>query len=249
MLSLYDQIAEVGCTSLDPCPTPTNCPGGIQFSSQFVDALQCQAIPGATVAGLGDDGVPFEGAAATTAADGTFGICLPSGEPLTVELTAPLYPITYSPEVFQPDAGSFFIAQILQFSSQEIQSFASIFPGGIDPSKAVIIIRVIAEVCRAQFAGWSFALALPDGGPVPDGGYQLIYSGSTAVPEANLTETGSEGAALFYNIDPSISSFLVVTASNLDAGSACQPINASMGFTGRVFVSGGAASAVPIMLP
>lgn len=232
-----------------PCPTPTDCPGGIQFSSQFVDALECQVIPGAAVSALGDNGVPFEGAAATTAPDGTFGICLPSGQSLTVQLTAPLYPITYSPEVLGMDAGSFFIAQILQFSSQEIQSFGSIFPGGIDPSKAVIIIRVIGEQCRGQFAGWSFALTLPDGGPMPDGGYQLIYSGSNAVPEANLTQTGSEGAALFYNIDPTLSSFLVVTAANPDAGSACQPINASMGFTGRVFVSGGAATAEPIMLP
>ena len=63
-----------------------------------------------------------------------------------------------------------------------------------------------------------------------------------------MTASSSKGAALFYNLDPSLSGFLTLTAQAPDAGS-CQVINEGLGFTGRVYVTGGSITVVPFLLP
>lgn len=96
-------------------------------------------------------------------------------------------------------------------------------------------------------AGWTLGLALPDGGPIPDGGYQLAYIGTSGIPDTGATATSSAGSALFYNIDPSITDFVAVTATNADAGS-CVPVNSTLGFTGRLFVAEEGITAYSILL-
>ena len=112
----------------------------------------------------------------------------------------------------------------------------------------MIIAKLASTQCFGDQAGWTFGISLPDGGLLPDGGYQLVYTGASYVPAPNAVATSSTGAALFYNIDPTISDFLLVTAAAPDDG-GCAPINGGLGFTGRVFVSGGAVSIDPFLLP
>jgi hypothetical protein len=52
----------------------------------------------------------------------------------------------------------------------------------------------------------------------------------------------------FRLYDTQLSDFFVVTYQNPDAG-ACTVQNLSLGFTGRVYVAGGAVSACPLFLP
>jgi hypothetical protein len=134
------------------------------------------------------------------------------------------------------------------FSTASLSVFSSLVPGGFDPTKAQVVIKVVGESCHAQEGGWSVAPMLPDGGPLPDGGFQIIYLGSSDLPDPTATATSKAGIAVVYNIDPSFSSFLTLTASNPDAG-GCEAIAGAEGFTGRLFVAGGATTIDFIMLP
>jgi hypothetical protein len=190
--------------------------------------------------------VPFSTAAATSSSDGNFALCLPTGSPFTIQIQAAGYPTTYYAEMLDPAAGGF--AQMAMLSTGDIQAFEGIFPGGDQPNTALVVAKLTGTACFTDLAGWTFDLALPDGGPLPDGGYQLIYLGPTAVPDSSLTSTSSKGAALIYNLDPSLSSFLTLSAQTPDAGS-CQVINSGLGFTGRIYVSGGSLTIDPFLLP
>jgi hypothetical protein len=157
------------------------------------------------------------------------------------------YPTGYGPEL---SLGSDFdFAQLPGISQSELLAFGGLAPGGIQPEGAIVVAKVVANDCADSIPGWSFALALPDGGPLPDGGYQLLYfePGFTPAPGGG-TATTKTGTAMFYNIDPTLSSFLTFAATNPDAGS-CQPMNAELGFTGRVYVTGGGVTIAPVLLP
>jgi hypothetical protein len=197
------------------------------------------------VGAIGEDGVPIAGAAATSAGDGAFVVCLPPGVAFSMEITAATYPITYYAEMLNVDAG--YIAQMPMVSTGELGVLQAFLPGGYDATKALILVKLTGET--ELYDGWSFSIALPDGGPVPDGGYSLVYLGSSSTPDPTATATTHTGAALYYNVDPTLSSFYVVTVSNADAGSASEVENAAEGFTGRVYVAGGAATVDPILLP
>ena len=113
-----------------------------------------------------------------------------------------------------------------------------------------MVVKLTAtSVCIPYYAGWSFGLTLPDGGPVPDGGYQVIYLGSGGLPDPLATATSTPGTGLIYNLDPSISNFFVVSAINPDAGATCPSDNAALGLTGRVFVGGDDVTIAPFLLP
>jgi hypothetical protein len=190
--------------------------------------------------------VPFAGAAATAQSNGNFAICLPSGSPFSIQIQAASYPTTYYAEMLDPSSGGF--AQMAMLSNGEIQAFGGLFPGGENPNTALVVAKMTGDVCFPNLGGWTFDLALPDGGAIADGGYQLIYLDSSGVPDPTNTVTSSKGAALFYNLDPSLSGFLTLTATTPDAGS-CQIINMGLGFTGRIFVAGGSITVVPFLLP
>ncbi len=190
--------------------------------------------------------MPVSGAAATTASNGSFAVCLPGETSFSIQITASLYPTTYYAEMLNTDAG--YIPQIAAISSAFISGFSALVPGGFQPGTALIIVKMVGTDCHGQFAGWSLGVELPDGSAPPEGSYQLVYLGSTGVPDPTATTMASNGDGLIYNIDSSVSDFLVVTATNPDAGN-CPVQNESEGFTGRVYVAGSAVTLDPILLP
>jgi hypothetical protein len=230
-------------------PTSASCNSATSasFASQLVDILSCSAISNASISAIGADGVPYSGAASTSASDGAFAICLPFNSSFSIQAAAALYPTTYYAELLNTEIS--YLPQLPAISQESLNAFSAFFPGGLDPDGAVLLAKLTGSgSCRLQQTGWTFEVQLPDGGPIPDGGYQLIYLGASDLPDAQATETAASGAALIYNIDTSLADFLVVTATNPDAGS-CLPQNGSVGFTGRVYVAESAVSIDPILLP
>jgi hypothetical protein len=165
-----------------------------------------------------------------------------------VQLQAASYLPTYTAEMVDPE--DFELSQIGLFSSAGLQAFEGFIPGGTAPNTAGVILKVTGsgKPCDRLRWGWTFGLTLPDGGAIPDGGYQSLYLGTSDLPDPTLTATSTVGLAMLYNIDPALSDFFVVTATNPDAGS-CPPQNLAAGFTGRVFVSAGAVTYAPLILP
>jgi hypothetical protein len=207
---------------------------------------------GASVTAIDATGAAITGATATTDVNGAFGLCLPNGGPFSVELTADGGQTTYSPELEDPDAGPWAF-QVGVVAPTSLQDLAAVAPGGFAASQGIVAVAVLALEAgnpACQLTGWTFGLALPDGGPVAAGGYQVLYTG----PESNTkvvpgaTATGLTGNAYLYNIDTTVSDFFVVTASS-PAMPACQPVGASIGLTGRVYVAAGATTVYPLVLP
>jgi hypothetical protein len=224
-----------------------SCPSGqLGFSSQLIDFLQCTTINGATVTALDPNGVPYQATSAISSGDGAFGLCLPQDSPFTLEANAATYPTAYVAELQGVQAQN--ITQVGMVSSEFLTAFASFFPGGLDLALGTVIVKVnTSKQCSQAQAGWTVGIDLPDGGSLPDGGYQLVYTSSTGVPTSGLTSTQLSGGAIFYDIDPTLSDFFEITYQNPDAG-GCTPTNASFGFTGRVYVTGSAVSGFPIQL-
>ncbi len=237
---------ETSCEGIAVNPITATCASGTSFSSQTVDLLSCTVVGGAAIAAIDANGVPFPSVAATSESNGNFALCLPTGSPFSIEIQAPSYATTYYAEMLDPSSGGF--AQMAMLSKGEIQAFQGLFPGGEQTDTALIVAKLTGDVCYPNLGGWTFDLALPDGGAIADGGYQLIYLGASGLPDATATSTSSKGAALFYNLDPALSGFLMLTAQTADAGS-CQIINSGLGFTGRIFVAGNSITVEPFLLP
>ena len=233
---------------LAPAPT-VSCPSGDRdYSSQLVDVVECSIIGDGTVQALDPNGIPYPQATGISSlTDGTFAMCLPSQSPFTVEVTASLYPTSYFAELAGTGSGTL---QIGLLSNQFLVAGSQLGGIDVDINEAAVLVKANATSgCGQSLAGWTIGLSLADGGSLPDGGYQLSYFASTGLPQPGLTATSTFGAALFYNLDSSISSeFLRVSYQNPDAG-GCQPINATRGYTGRIYVQEGAVSGYPILLP
>lgn len=192
------------------------------------------------------NGVPYAGTSAVTASNGTFGVCLPEQGPFTVEVMAASYPTTFVAEMEGVEAQQ--ITQLGLISSDFLTAISPLFPGGYNPALGTVVVKVNSTLeCHPAEAGWTVGLTFPDGGSLPDGGYQLVYIAG-GVPMTGLTATQAAGAAVLYNIDTSLSTFFVVTYGNPDAG-GCEPTNTAFGLTGRVYVTGNALAVFPILLP
>ena len=193
-------------------------------------------------------GCRFSGSAATTnSTTGAFFICGPEGQPFTISATAAGYPATYFAELAGASIQD--VVQLGMLSNTSLSVIGGIVPGGVDLSKGMVVVKVSNTLnCDPEVAGWTLGITLPDGGSLPDGGYQMAYGGQAGLPQPGLTETSSAGAAIFYDIDPTLSEFFVITYQNPDAG-ACQSIDTALGFSGRIHVAGGAVSAFPVFLP
>ena len=252
-LQLGCEVPGMFCPAVAVVATPAACPGGASVSSQAVDLLACAPFGGAVVTALDPDGVPIPGAAATGASNGAAAICVPGGSPFTLETTAASYPPNYSAEIVSLDAGAAanaFASQLLETTSQLVLDYA-LELSNFDTTQATIAAEVIPfgpGAFRCNRAGWSFGLTLPDGGALPDGGYQLACAAASGALLSADPTTSAYGFCLLYDIDPSAASFLTVTATNPDAGASCQLFNASMGMTGRVFVAGGGVTTFPLWL-
>ncbi len=225
-----------------------DCVTGTAFASQFVDLPDCTVVAGASITAGGVNGVSCIGAAATTASDGAFAICLPSNSPFSIQMTDGPYPTSYYAEMFNVDAG--YIAQLGAISTATLDAFSGFVQGGFAPGKALVVVKVTGTgTCDtpAERTGWVFGLTLPDGGSLPDAGYQLVYLSSAGRPDPTATATSSTAVGIFYNLDPSLDGFLVVTALAPDGGT-CPAVNSAEGLTGRVFVAAGTATLDPILL-
>jgi hypothetical protein len=237
------------CPAVAVPPVAVSCSSGaIDFSSQLVELIECTTVDGAIVQALDPNGVPYANASAVTSStNGTFGICLPAGVPFTFELTAATYPTTYLAELDGTQTQN--VTQLGLVSDEFFSVVAGLVPGGLDMTRGTVIVKVDTSLaCDMAQAGWTVGIELPDGGSLPDGGYELVYISGPGVPQVGLTATQISGGAVFYNIDPSLSDFFVMTYTNPDAG-ACEPVNASVGYTGRVYVGGNAVSFFPLVLP
>jgi hypothetical protein len=236
------------CKDIAATPLPLNCGAGdLGLASQLVDIVDCSTIAGGNMTSLDPDGVPISGSAGTTDAQGRFVLCGSATAPFTVEATAASYPITYFAEVEGVLAQR--LVQIGLVSSGFLSAMSALVPGGIDLGRGTVVVKVSNSVlCDPSTAGWTIALTLPDGGSVPDGGYQLLYNGAGGLPQPGLTSTSAAGPAIFFDIDPQLGNFFVVSYENADAG-ACTSQNDSEGFTGRVYVAGNSVALFPILLP
>lgn len=237
------------CPAVAVPPVPVSCPSGdLGLSSQLVDALDCTTIDGASVQALDPTGIPYPQASATSdPSDGTFTVCVPQESPFTLQVTAASYPNTYLAELqgVQPTS----IPQMTIASNAAIAALSAFFPGGVDHSDGVILLKVSAtRSCDPALPGWTFGLSIPDGGPVADGGALLTYLAPGGLPGAGLTDTTTAGGGAFYNINPTLGNFFDISYQNPDAG-ICEPTNAALGFTSRIYTAGSAFSIYPIILP
>jgi len=221
--------------------------GSLGLASQLVDAVACTVISGASISGVGTDGIPYPLASATSGANGTFYLCSPEGNAVTIEAIAGGYPTTYIAEV-----DPIFVQGIVQvplISTDTINTVTPLFPGRpYDQALGTLIVKTnTGNNCKQANAGWTVTLSFPDGGSLPDGGYEFVYGDATGIPDPTVTETES-GFVYFYNIDPTLGDFFRISYENADAG-FCQPQNDTVGITGRVYVAGNAMSFFPILLP
>jgi hypothetical protein len=236
------------CPGLSPSPEQISCPTGSDpFPSQTVDLIECVAVPNANVEAVAPDGVPFTGVAATSDATGEFALCLPENQAFSIEVQASMYPTTYFAEL--DGISSDGVGQVPLLASEEVNLLES-FIGDYASGDGLIIVKLSSTaLCDSSKAGWSLSLALPDGGSFPDGGYEVLYMGSSFVPQQGATSTGTEGVAVIYNIDTTQSNFVVPILQSPAGDTTCQPLNSFYGFTGRVYVAGNSGSLYPILLP
>jgi hypothetical protein len=229
---------------------PDSGPGAACLSGTLSDAESMGPVSGAAVIGTDINGVPIPGASTTSAADGSFQLCPPAGVVFTTQITAAGYPTTYF-ESLSLGTMAEPLGSLPLISTEVLGALGGFLPGGFDSSDAAMLVPVRSLSGNCSVAGWSISAGFPDGGTLPDGGglpYQIAYLAASGLPSGTATSTSTEGAAILYNIDPTLTGQVAVVATNGSAGS-CAPDNAALGLTGQVEVGGGAISIAPIVLP
>jgi hypothetical protein len=132
-------------------------------------------------------------------------------------------------------------------SSEFLAAFTGVL-AGYDGSQGTVLGEITASALCPDRSGWAVSLTDVDGGALPDGGYIEVYLGSSGLPDPALTATSSEGAALFYDVDVSITNYFGVSASKPDAG-GCGIVPGGSSYTGRLYVAGTAVSAYVFQVP
>jgi hypothetical protein len=219
------------------------CPSGAAMRSTLVDISACTPLS-ATIAAIDSTGVPVSGdSTSSDPCSGAFSLCTPTGGPFSLQIQTSGYPNTYTAEMTSISSGSF--PQIEMVPTDELDALEGLVTGvTIDPTKNVLIAGVTSQSgsCYGPTeVGWKFTLTFPDGGPFPDGGFYQTYEDATFLPDPSLTATSTLGTSVFFNVDPTLSNYVLITATNPNPG-YCDPRNATLGFTGRVVVVGGALS-------
>jgi hypothetical protein len=219
------------------------------FGTVLIDNQSCAPICGATVQAQDPEGVPIEGTAQLSdPVDGTFHFCLPAGATFETVITAPGYGTYYYGEIQGQLAADVPVLGML--SAKSLSAFTAFLPGGFDPTRgAIAVTSNPLDVCGTpeRKAGFAVSLLDGDGGPFPDGGYQLIYLDSAALPDPSLTATSTLGVAILYDIDTTVTTFPILQIENPDAGACQELVNQEVGFTGRVEIAPGAFSEEPIL--
>jgi len=212
------------------------CGDGGWFASETVDLQSCNPLGGVAVQAIGSDGVPISGASAISdATTGVFTLCVPGQEPVTMSFSLSKYPQTF----YQESLGTISAHDIGMLNNNVIMSLTPFFPGGIDLGLGTILVFFSTGNSGCAIDDWELSLEDADGGTISDGGVSLIYMDPSSLPKATLTATSGSGIAVLYNIDTTTTNYFRVEATHPDAG-GCKIENAALGYTGRLFVSGGA---------
>jgi hypothetical protein len=234
--------------STDVCPA-----GSLTLSGRCLDmcaTLQAQAdvpLAGVQVTTLDPWG------STTSASDGTFSLCVPSGVPFTVQTSLASYVTAYLAEAvisqdtaFQGNRGG-----ILLLCQAGAGALSLEIPG-FNPAQGAVIADATSAsktgVCGNQ-TGWFFDATLVDGGLPPgvDGGWPETYLTATGTPDMD-SGTQANGLAFIYGIDPSVST-VFVEAINPTVGASCPSSDQALGFTGNVHVAGNSLGYIPWLIP
>ena len=232
--------ADAGSTAAFSCPNVPGydgsgdalCGDGGWYSGRFYNLATCALLGGATLQAIAADGVPISGAGTVSDPCGGFLFCVPGLAPLTVSFSLAGYPPSYLGETL----GTQQLGQNALISTGTEDALAAFATGGIEAKLGVLTVNLYSD-SSCLISGWSVALSYADGGPVPDGGAQLVYLASNDFPDPSLTSTSALGTAIFYNIDTSAQSYFRVDLIDLDGG--CVAPGLAAGVTGRFFVTGG----------
>jgi len=237
----------VGIADAGGCVAPL-----LELDSRIYDLATNTPVAGATVGAIGLNGVPVSGASAVSDANGRFAICLPNGVEVAPLVQAQDYPTTYASnfDLTRPLTSEGDRDGIPLASSQLLGSLSGLLPVNIAEAAVLVAVNSVSGTapCANNAAGWTLSLGLGDGGPLPDGGYALYYSGTTGFPAAGLTETSANGGAMFFNVDTSLSNLLSVEATNPDAGPCAIDLSSLM-LTGRLYAAAGAVTIVALPTP
>jgi hypothetical protein len=219
-------------------------------------------IADATVTELGRNGTPLSIAEASAVSDatGTVNFCVPLNIPVTLQIVATNYPQTYIEEIDATnDAGPSTLLQkgLQLILSSELSALSTILDTGagppVDLTKGIVFAAVISvsqQLPCGDESGWTLGVDFLDGGTLADGGplpYQIAYLGPDDLPSISATLTSSNGYAVIYNIDPTITNVAQLTATNVDGGS-CPTQNAPEMVTGRVAIETSSVTFAPYFI-
>jgi hypothetical protein len=210
-------------------------------------------IAGAQVSAVDLNGVTIGGASAVSTASGEFAFCVPSGQEFATQVEATGDVTTYVEDLVLH--GNFRVVEIPLSASDTVTAY-SLLLSGFDPSKALVIVEIASvsgqPPCN-DVAGWVFGATQLDGGTMA---YQNAYVGTDGLPHVTaLTSTaalardgGAYGVGFLYNVDPSVTDAILLTATQIDAGATCA-VNGGGPFTSRVAIANSAFSFAPLALP
>jgi hypothetical protein len=212
------------------------CGDGGWFASEIIDLDSCNPLGGVAVQAIGSDGVPISGASATSdATTGIFTACVPGQEAVTMSFSLTGYPLTY----YQESLGTIRAHDIGMLDNNVVSSVIGFIPGGLNLALGTIVVFFSTSGSGCPIDNWTLELETADGGAVPDGGASLIYMGPTSLPDPSLTSTSGSGIAIVYDVDTTQTNYFKIAATHPDAG-YCATDNPALGFTGRLYVNGGA---------
>jgi hypothetical protein len=186
--------------------------------------------------------------------NGKYSICVPPIGPFTLVFTMPTYVTAYEAEFVSSSllpAAFLFEVQMLCESALHTYVLQEPLFNANEASVASELLSVSGTspcyTADAGYSGWSFQATLPDGGAGPGGPWPTDYIDASGDLQSVATSAG-DGEALMYNIDPSVG-YVSVTASNSALQSACPPLDADVGFTGRLYVAPSSLSFYPWLVP
>jgi hypothetical protein len=244
-----EDAGEPDSGSLPACPA-----GSVTFPGKVLDL--CESIA------TGDD-VPLDGVLVSTlqpysqtvtSDGGLYVACIPNGVPTTLVYTRPGYVTSYDAEVVEttPLPSNVKIPTSLACTAGIANYFKELT--AFNPNLGMVYIAMASasnqapcEPPDAGLSGWTFTATLPDGGTGDGGPWPAAYFDSTGTLQS-VPATLAGGEAMIFNIDPGVG-YVTVQGTNPVIGSQCPTVDAALGFTGRVYVAGGAIDFYPWLMP
>jgi hypothetical protein len=252
------EASSSGSSSSSGAGTPDggpDCPE-LYVASTVSDIAAQTPIAGVTITALGLDGVPIAGASASSDATGYFALCVPANTEFSLEATAQGYPETILEDavLLKSETFSFGTGGMPLLSQSDLTALNALVP--FNPNMGTMLVSVNsvskAPLCYDS-AGWTVALAFPDGGSLPDGGglpYQRVYLSNEFLPDPTLTATDSQGDTFFYDIDTNATDRVAIIAANTNTNAAsCPNISAQIGLQGTALVEPQALTFAPVLNP